>query len=290
MKAFNGYDGAPLKDNNNNQVSKTGDISFSYAGTGFSVDKGVAGNMGDKNEYFTFNVDLKNLDKNMIYRIVTKAEKDTDPNPSDEYFISDSSGNANVKIKLKNGDQTIFPFLPVGTTYTIREEKKGGYDALIGTGREKAVDAIYKSLDGDRIGIKHHKLQPSEYNEVYGFYDPSWNLSNIKKIKLSQKEKSFDIYETNDSGEGYTKTATETETYNKYIVGSYNENNEVGGTVKTLYTTSYPYQDFHYINVRNGVLPTGIVLNNLPAIFGILSVTLMAAIIFLTRKKPSKKQ
>lgn len=289
VNAFNAYFGEPpLKDNSNGNVSKTGGISFSYAGTGFSVDKGVAGNMGDKNEYFTFNVSLKNLDKNMIYRINTKAEKGTDPNPNDEYFISDSSGTANVKIKLKNGDEAIFPYLPVGATYTIREEQKDGYDALIGTGGKNAVDAIYTSVKDHPSGLEHH---PSdlEYNEVYGYCDPSW--SNVKKIKLSQKEKPIQIYGTDDSGKEYTKTVTEI--HNKYIFGSYNENNEVGGAITNLYTTSNSLgidHTLHYINVRNGVLPTGIVLNNLPAIFGILSIALMAVIIFLTRKKPAKKQ
>ena len=289
VKALNSYGGeSPYKNNDNGQISKTGYISFAYAGTGFSVDKGVAGNMGDKTEYFTFNVSLKNLDKNMIYRINTKAKKGTDPNPNDEYFISDSNGSAAVKIKLKNGDEAIFPYLPVGATYTIREEKKGEYDTLIGTGGENAVDAIYTSVDDHLTGLEYH---PSnlEYNEVYGYCDPSW--SNVKKIKLSHKEQPLQIYGTDDSGKEYTKTVTET--HNKYIFGSYNENNEVGGAITNLYTTSNSLgidHTLHYINVRNGVLPTGIVLNNLPAIFGILSITLMAAIIFLTRKKPAKKQ
>ena len=98
------------------------------------------------------------------------------------------------------------------------------------------------------------------------------------------------------------------------MVGSYNSDNSITGIAGVkdgkdagtnllnsgdsnlqyivVYESSYPSpaDRLHYINVRNGILPTGIVLNNLPAIFGILSIALMAVIVFLTRKKPAKKQ
>ena len=127
----------PKKDGT--EVGKSYDFSFRYGGRCITVDKGVAGNMGDKNEYFDYTAHFEGLDKNMIYRIDTSS-KDS---PNDEYFISDSDGKADVSMKLKHGDVLAFNYLPRHAAYKISEKSANGYETLLENGAyESAKDAV----------------------------------------------------------------------------------------------------------------------------------------------------
>ena len=300
---FNGEIVLPRKDGT--EVGKPHDFSFYYGGRSITVDKGVAGNMGDKNEYFDYTAHFEDLDKNMIYRIDTSSAPGPKDSPNDEYFISDSDGKADVSMKLKHGDVLAFNYLPRHAAYKISEKSANGYETLL-------EDGAYKSAKDAVANINHYNDEEFRkgYDE-YILYSSHPNTDpNVKKIKIGEKTVEKTIYATVD-GVRTSRTASVNEPV--YMVGSYNSDNSITGIAGVkdgkdagtnllnsgdsnlqyiVYESSYPSpaDRLHYINVRNGVLPTGIVLNNLPAIFGILSITLMAVIIFLTRKKPAKKK
>ena len=122
-----------------------------------SVTKVVEGKLANKNDEFTFNVDLTNnsetLDKN--YSFGSVEIKDKDGNKVNDSTISNQNGK--ITFKLKDGQTAYLTNLPRNYTFTLKEEPADGYDTTYSTQivdtKNNAQSATFTYENKDKIFI-----------------------------------------------------------------------------------------------------------------------------------------
>lgn len=95
-------------------------ITNTYNTYDLTLDKQVAGLLGDKTKDFTFTVVFTNPD-----RSATSFQWAYDTDAQTKTF--DENGKATVEVSLAHGEDVIFKGLPADVTYTITENNATGY-------------------------------------------------------------------------------------------------------------------------------------------------------------------
>lgn len=128
-------------------------ITNTYNTYDLTLDKQVAGLLGDKTKDFTFTVVFTNPDRSATS---FQWAYDTDaPTPSYTPVEFNENGTATVEVSLAHGDDVIFKGLPADVTYTITENNATDYTTEVtgdginyADGQNKVTD---QTADGDVV-------------------------------------------------------------------------------------------------------------------------------------------
>lgn len=96
-----------------------GDFNNELASFDLTIKKTVAGNQGNRNDYFKFVVTLSDVEPDGTFTIT--APTNAAPNTSDE-SITATEGNGTATIWLKNGETATIGGLPHGAKWSVKEE------------------------------------------------------------------------------------------------------------------------------------------------------------------------
>ena len=122
-----------------------------------TVTKVVEGKLANKNDEFTFNVDLINNSETLEgnYSFGSVEIKDKEGNNVSDSTISNQNGN--ITFKLKDGQTAYLTNLPRNYTFTLEEEPADGYDTTYSTQivdtKNNAQSATFTYENKDKIFI-----------------------------------------------------------------------------------------------------------------------------------------
>ena len=122
-----------------------------------TVTKVVEGKLANKNDEFTFNVDLINNSETLEgnYSFGSVEIKDKEGNNVSDSTISNQNGN--ITFKLKDGQTAYLTNLPRNYTFTLKEEPADGYDTTYSTQivdtKNNAQSATFTYENKDKIFI-----------------------------------------------------------------------------------------------------------------------------------------
>lgn len=136
-------------DNNDKQTAKIEEITNTYSAGELDVKKTVEGNMGNKNQYFTFTVTLTAPEGTTVKSTIGLNSGDLTSKDNPETITFDEKGTATATIYLKDNETFKFTNIPDGVTYVVEEAAVDDYVSTVdedGAAATGTIDTTTKTV------------------------------------------------------------------------------------------------------------------------------------------------
>ena len=115
---------APASGTNPSDAEKTDKFINQYPSCNLKVTKRVSGNLADKSEYFTFNIEISNAQNGTVYdldlsNLVVNSGADINGALTDKVTVE--NGKANITVQLQHGQSITIYGIAEGSYYEVQE-------------------------------------------------------------------------------------------------------------------------------------------------------------------------
>ena len=243
------------------------DFINEYTPLSLEVDKTVSGSQASRTDDFTFTLEIDlsgvaNLKTEGAYAIVYNVST-----KSTDYIVARKTGDGKLigtaTVTLKH-NESFKILLPHGATYTITEAKAAGYSTAIADSADTAKEIAGWSQYGWDVAMgKEDAAAPTAPDpEDFGGEEAAQEDEEYQKA----------LKEYQDKLKEYTSATT-----NASAVVKEGENTK-SGTLSTANAT------VSYVNFKDGITPTGILLAIAPFVV-LMVVAVVGGVIVLKKKK-----